>query len=139
VPLIVVAPGVTQPDATCMRAVSLVDLYPTLCELCSLPSPKRLDGTSLVPLLRDAEATDHPPAVTVLSGQHAAVRDDRWRLIRYGDGSEELYDHASDPNEWTNLASDAQHTAVKTELSRHLPKEIRTYDEERGFPNEPGF
>ncbi len=139
VPLIVVAPGVTQPESTCARAVSLVDLYPTLCELCDLPQPEGLDGASLVPLLRDAKAEGHPPAVTVLSGQHASVRSDRWRWIRYSDGSEELYDHASDPNEWTNLAGDANHAVMRAALARFLPEEIRTYEEERGFPNEPGF
>ena len=139
VPLIVVAPRVSTPGSRCERAVSLIDLYPTLCDLCGLPSPQRLDGASFVPLLREPEAVGHPPAVTVLGGRHAAVRTDRWRLIRYEDGSEELYDHDSDPNEWTNLASDSGHASVKEELARHLPETIRTFPENREFPNEPGF
>lgn len=139
VPLIVVAPDVTGPGGRSARAVSLVDLYPTLCELCALPVPGGLDGASLVPLLRDPKAGGHPPAVTILGGRHAAVRTDRWRLTRYGDGSEELYDHDADPNEWKNLAGDQRYADVKVELARHLPEEIRTYKEDLEFPNEPGF
>ena len=51
-----------------------------------------------------------------------AVRDERWRYIRYADGGEELYDHQGDPREWTNLAGDAQYTAVKNKLAAWLPK-----------------
>ncbi len=111
---------ISRPGATaerCDRAVSLIDLYPTLCDLCELPKPERLDGTSLVPLLDDPSAEGHPPAVTVMGGKHAAVRDDRWRLIRYGNGEDELYDHASDRNEWTNLA-DEEDTQWRERSSR---------------------
>ena len=51
-----------------------------------------------------------------------AVRDERWRYIRYADGSQELYDHDADPLEWKNLAGDAQYTAVKNKLAAWLPK-----------------
>jgi hypothetical protein len=54
-------------------------------------------------------------------GNHS-LRTSRWRYIRYADGSEELYDHDADPNEWTNLASQPQHAAVRKELSQWLPK-----------------
>lgn len=139
VPLIVVAPGMTDEGGRCARAVSLIDLYPTLCELCELPLPERNDGKSLVPLLKNPEAEGHPPAVTVLGGRHVAVRSDRWRFNRYADGSEELYDHEADPNEWTNLAKEEQYTAVKADLAKHLPETIATYEEDRSSPNEPGF
>ncbi len=55
--------------------------------------------------------------------QNHAVRSDRWRYIRYADGSEELYDESKDPLEWTNLAADARYGDAKTELARWLPKE----------------
>src|SRR5690606_6990942 len=108
VPLIVVAPGVTSAGSRCQRPVDLTALYPTLLQLCGLPTDDACDGTSLVPLLRDPDAAWQQPAVmTYLRGNHAG-RSDRWRYIRYADASEELYDHDADPDEWTNLAGDPQ-------------------------------
>ncbi len=122
VPLVIVAPGMTGEDSRCSRPVSLVDLYPTLIELCGLPPKEELDGTSLVPLLRDPSARwEQPALITYQRGNHA-VRSERWRYIRYADGSEELYDMETDPNEWTNLADRPQHAAVKGGLARWLPK-----------------
>lgn len=137
VPLIISQPGAKA--ERCNRSVSLVDLYPTLCDLCELPKPERLDGTSLVPLLEDPSAMEHPPAVMVMGGRHAAVRDDRWRLIRYGNGEEELYDHENDPNEWRNLAKDEKSSGEKTRLAAFLPNKIRTFEEDHSPPHEPGF
>ena len=50
------------------------------------------------------------------------MRSERWRYIRYADGSEELYDHRRDPHEWRNLALDRQYAAVIAEHRAHLPK-----------------
>ncbi len=122
VPLVVVAPGVTRPGSRCVRPVSLLDLYPTLMELCAIEPVARLDGESLLRLLKDPHAPRRRPALTTyLRGNHA-LRDDRWRYIRYADGGEELYDHRSDPNEWTNLADDPQYGPIKARLARWLPK-----------------
>jgi arylsulfatase A-like enzyme len=60
-------------------------------------------------------------AVTTHGFGNHAVRTDRWRYIRYEDGGEELYDHRSDPHEWTNLANDPAYSAVRRELAEHLP------------------
>jgi arylsulfatase A-like enzyme len=120
VPLIVSAPGGRR-GARSSRTVELLDLFPTLAELCGLEPPAGLDGASLVPLLDDPNAPFDRPALTSLDAGSHAVRTERWRYIRYRDGSEELYDHASDPHEWTNLAGDPQHTATRTELARLLP------------------
>jgi arylsulfatase A-like enzyme len=80
-------------------------------------------GPSLKPLLADpASAWDRPAVTTYLRNNHA-VRSERWRYIRYADGGEELYDHAADPHEWTNLAADPKHAAAKAELAKHLPPE----------------
>lgn len=123
VPLAIVAPGVAKAETRCERTVSLVDLYRTLGELCDLPAKDDLDGTSLVPLLRNPQmAWDRPALMTYQRGNHA-VRNERWRYIRYADGGEELYDHRSDPNEWANLATKPEHTNVKRELARWLPSE----------------
>ena len=66
---------------------------------------------------------DRPAVMTYLRNNHA-VRNDRWRYIRYADGSEELYDHHSDPHEWTNLAKDPAYDAIKEELRTWSPTEI---------------
>jgi arylsulfatase A-like enzyme len=121
VPLIFAGPGVAQ-NATCARPAELLDVYPTLLELCGLPVPDDLEGHSLRPQLVDSQAPRAWPAITTHNQGNHAVRSEGWRYIRYADGSEELYDVASDPNEWTNLAGDARHAATQRELARWLPK-----------------
>ncbi|MBN2449503.1 MAG: sulfatase [Lentisphaeria bacterium] len=120
VPLIFAGPGVT-PGARCSRPVELLDLYPTLSELCGLPPREGLEGISLQPLLRDAAAPRERPAITSHNQGNHAVRSEEWRYIRYADGSEELYHLARDPNEWTNLAGRADHAAVIAEHRAWLP------------------
>ena len=119
--LMMSAPGVTKPGARCGRAVSLIDVYPTLCDLAGIPLRPELEGVSLRPLLANAEAPWNRPAVcTYFRGNHA-VRSERWRYIRYSDGGEELYDHNADPQEWTNLAGKPEYGVVKQELGRWIP------------------
>ncbi len=129
VPLIIVAPGVAKPGSVCSAPVSLVDLYPTLLDLCALPAYERLDGDSLVPWLQDPAAPRDKPAYTINGGRHQSVRSERWRYIRYGDGSEELYDHESDPTEYRNLADNAEFDDIKRQLSAHFPPEIQQADD----------
>ena len=115
VPLVIVpqkaGTAAYQVDGSCASPVGLIDLYPTLVELCELPAQEGLDGQSLVPLLKDP-ARETKPVITTFDYQNYSIRDVRWRLIRYQDGSEELYDHDADPNEWHNLANDVRHEAV---------------------------
>jgi arylsulfatase A-like enzyme len=116
IPFIIAEPDGVVAGSRCSRTVGLVDIYPTLIELCGL-GRKQLDGASLVPLLRNPRAEWKRPAVmTFKRGQHA-VCTERYRYIRYSDGTEELYDDELDPHEWTNLASSAKHTQVKKELA----------------------
>lgn len=129
VPLSIYAPGITQPDSVSSQPVALIDLYPTLCDLAKLPLPEHLDGSSLKPLLLDpATKRDHPAITCMNGGKKAgfAVRDERWRYIRYVDDSEELYDHQTDPNEWTNLAAKPEHAALKATLAGFFPKEFKS-------------
>lgn len=129
VPLAIVAPKVTAPDTASKQAVSLVDLYPTLCDLTGVKAPAHLDGTSLKPLLADPTATRVKPAITTSGGgaqASYAARDARWRYIRYADGSEELYDHDADPFEWTNLAAAPENTTIKTQLAAFFPTEFKS-------------
>lgn len=122
VPLAIAAPGVGRPGAGTGRAASLLDIYPTLLDLCGLPAREQLEGESLVPVLREP-ALGGSRAVVTTRGYHThAVRDRHWRYFRYRDGSEELYDHRSDPNEWRNLAGDARFRGEKQRLARWLPE-----------------
>jgi arylsulfatase A-like enzyme len=124
VPLTLSVPGVTLPDTVCAQPVSLLDLYPTLVDLAGVESPTHLDGSSLKEMLVNPAAVRAKPAITTMGGEGKAsyaARSDRWRYIRYADGTEELYDHEKDPNEWTNVAHEAAHLAVKTALAAALP------------------
>lgn len=121
-PLIYVAPGVTKPGTRCDRPIDFMSFYPTLSELCSLPTPKHQEGVSVAPLLKDPRAAWERPALTTHGKGNHAVRSQRYRYIRYADGSEELYDHDADPMEWKNLAADAALAGVKKELAAYLPK-----------------
>ena len=120
VPLILAGPGI-KPGARCTRPVELLDIYPTLVELCRLSFWGKLEGHSLVPQLKNSDAARSWPAITTHNRGNHAVRSEQWRYIRYADATEELYDHARDPDEWTNLANDPQYAAIKHEHARWLP------------------
>jgi len=115
-------PGMTPERARCPRTVSLLDLYPTLLELCGLPAKSENEGISLVPLLKNPAADRQEPAVTTYKRGNHSVRTEDWRYTRYADGSEELYDHRKDEMEWTNLASDPSYAEIKGRLVKWLPK-----------------
>jgi len=119
VPLIFAGPGIAV--GRCGEPAELLDLYPTLAELCDLPAPEQ-EGHSLLPQLRQAETPRAWPAITTQSPGNHAVVTRQWRYIRYADQSEELYDLHSDPGEWTNLAGDPQFEKIKTELAGWMPQ-----------------
>ena len=120
VPLVIRLPGQST-GLVCQRPVELLSIYPTLLELCEVDAPGELDGVSIVPLLHDSSAAWTRPAVTTYQQNNHAVRSERYRYIRYVDGSEELYDHQTDPQEWVNLASDEKYASVIEEHARWLP------------------
>lgn len=119
VPLIFAGPKIAE--ARCSEPAELLDIYPTLSELCSLPLPEGLEGHSLVPQLKDAGAARPWPAITTHNHDNHGIRSRDWRYIRYADGSEELYHISSDPNEWTNLATRPEHSADLVEHRKWLP------------------
>lgn len=123
VPLIIAAPDVGRPNSRCNRPASLVDLFPTLIDLCGLSEVAQLDGCSLRPQLLDPSSPRPQPAIIQDENRHVAVRDERYRYIRYKDGTEELYDHRTDPNEWNNRADDVQLAEVKSKLSRWVTQD----------------
>jgi arylsulfatase A-like enzyme len=120
VPLVFAGPGVTA-GARSSRPAELLDIYPTLVELAGLPEKDGLEGLSLVPQLRDADAPRERPALTTHNHDNHGVRSEAFRYIRYADGSEELYDMRSDSNEWHNLAGLPEMAAVLEAHRRWLP------------------
>jgi arylsulfatase A-like enzyme len=128
VPFIIVAPGVTTPGSSTDKAVSLLDIYPTLADLAGLEIPAHVDGNNLRPLLQDPALDWDEAAITTYGYGNYTVRDNRYRYIVYSDGQEELYDHDNDPNEWTNLANDPQYAAIKAGLIARLPPEDQRAD-----------
>lgn len=131
VPMIMSGAGVTARGRVCPRTVELVDLYPTLADVCGLRgTPSRLHGQSVAPLLKQPNAAWTKPAVTqVRRAQEGgvmgyAIRTERYRYTMWADGSkgEELYDYQTDPRELKNLASDAGLAPLKAGLRAQLAK-----------------
>lgn len=128
-PLIITGPGVIKGKAT-KRTVELLDIYPTLADLCGLAgAPKNLAGRSLRPLLKNPNARWDNPAITqVQRGGQAdrfmgySVRDERWRYTEWDEGKRgvELYDEINDPREMNNLANDPKYAKIVAEMKRLL-------------------
>ena len=121
VPLLFAGPGI-PPEKICREPVSLIDIYPTLIDLCKLPENSRLEGLTLVPQLHDPAHLRERPAITSSYFGNHAIRSRDWRLIVYADGAKELYDHRNDPDEFHNLAHDPAHRAIQDQLVRWLPQ-----------------
>lgn len=138
-PLMIRAPGAKSNGQPCNSLVEFVDIYPTLCELAHLPTPKNLAGKSLAPLLEDATASVKDAAFSqfprLMGGRDHmgyAMRTDRYRYVEWLDAvdgkivARELYDHASDAGENENLAVQPEHTKLLDSLSaklwKHLPR-----------------
>ena len=120
VPLVFAGPGVGAGQRS-GRSAELLDIYPTLSELCGLDVAEDLEGLSLVPQLQDPAAPRDRPAITTHNRNNHGVRTESWRYIRYADGSEELYDMVNDPSEFTNLAANPAYAERKRALGKHLP------------------
>ena len=137
VPLIIAVPGMPHPGAKTRALVELVDIYPTLLEVCGLPPVKGLEGRSLVPLLADpacagkeAVLSEHPhpfyvPKSTTMG---YAVRTDRYRYVEWRDIAShavvgrELYDYETDPYETINHINDPADASVVTHMQQLLLK-----------------
>jgi iduronate 2-sulfatase len=147
VPLLIVAPGVSAKGGVATSPVSLVDLYPTLCDLCRVPAPTGLQGQSLVPLLRDPKVMGRGWALTqiVRAGRPKSgvagnpqerssryfgysLRTPRWRYTEWDEGrhGRELYDHDADPRELTNRADNPEIVSHVDELSRQLRAAVKS-------------
>ncbi|MCJ8319978.1 MAG: sulfatase-like hydrolase/transferase [Colwellia sp.] len=122
VPLVIKLPKQVQ-GQKCHQVVSLLDIYPTLTQLCQLPDVPSNEGLSLNTLINNPEHNRSQPAITTWGYKNHSVRDEHWRYIQYRDGSEELYNHQNDAHEHYNLAKNTKYNAIKEKLKLWLPKE----------------
>lgn len=116
-------PELTEADQVCSKPVSLLDIYPTLIDLCNLEAPDHpLDGISIKPQLLNLE-TERNPAVITHGIGNDAVCSERYTYIKYSDGGEELYDRLEDPNQWCSLADKAKYRSLMDSLNIYTTKE----------------
>jgi uncharacterized sulfatase len=137
VPLLIGGAGVSKRNVVSRRTVELLDLYPSLADLCELKNvPANLHGRSLVPLTRKVDAVWDKPAVTQVrrlnpqsqqSLMGYSLRTERYRYTEWGEGSvgEELYDYETDPRELTNLAAVGGSAGTKSELRKRLRETLQ--------------
>jgi uncharacterized sulfatase len=109
--------------------VELVDIYPTLVELCGLSKPLGLEGRSLRPLLDDPGRAGKAAAYTQVRRENClgrSVRTARWRYTEWDDGRQgtELYDHDTDPREYVNLAGDPKWGEVQSRMRALLSARV---------------
>ncbi len=124
VPFIWAGPGIAK-NETVDATVSLIDIYPTLSELCNLPVrvDRRFDGESLVPVLIDPSmAEDRTVMVPDDEPGAYAMINSSWRYIHYRDGTEELYNVQDDPHEWNNLAAKSEYEPIKQRMQTSAPR-----------------
>jgi arylsulfatase A-like enzyme len=126
VPLIIIPPKRSAEQfpklgQSCASPVGLIDLYPTLAELCQVQPPDSLDGQSLVPLLKDPQGSTGQVVLTSFDPGNVSLRSLQWRYIRYADETEEFYDLMNDPNEWANLAGKTEHEKLLTQFRGQIP------------------
>lgn len=106
----------------CDKVVGLIDIYPTLVDLCGLPANEKVVGRSLMPLLKNPRIQWDYPTLTYRKDGGKAVRYKHYRYIEYGDGSQELYDQKKDPNEWDNLAKNIEYKNILKMMRELLVK-----------------
>ncbi len=137
-PMMFAGPGV--PSGKVIHApVELLSVYPTLLELTNLPRYERNEGKSLVALMDGRDKPANYVALTTYGRYNHSVRTGDWRYTRYEDGSEELYDHRKDPNEWTNLAGDKHYEKTLVQLRKHLPQVNVPWTKHSAYNFQPYF
>jgi iduronate 2-sulfatase len=125
IPLIIAAPG--KLPAVCSSLAQLMDLYPTLVEMCGLELPEHLQGRSLAPVLDDPQARIHEFVHCAFGSQpkvNHLIRTERHAYMAWHDGTAELYDMAGDPQQFTNLAEAEDSEEVLATLKGHLKSHL---------------
>ena len=131
VPLIIRMPG--KKPAVCHSLVELLDLYPTLSNLCGLEVPKHLQGKDISKMMTDPAKEVRSAAFSV-NGKGFLLREQDWAYIAYGkngQGDEELFDMKQDPKQFTNLAKDPKHAQIIARFQKQMAtklREVRTND-----------
>ncbi len=126
VPLVVAGPGI--PKGRREALVYLMDLYPTFCELAGAPVPEGVEGRSLLPVAQGRQERVRDVLYTAYRDCMRAVRDDRWKLIRYPlVDRTQLFDLQADPHELNNRATDPAQAGKVAELMAILEREQKAY------------
>lgn len=129
VPLVFSGRGIARGRSNAMAY--LFDVYPTVCELTGVAVPPGLDGKSLAPVLAGKADKVREYAFTAYGTVQRAIRDERWKLIRYPQiNKTQLFDLQADPREMTDLAAKPEHAAKVQELTAALEKAQRQYGDE---------
>ncbi len=123
------APGTSTGNLT-----SLLDIYPTLAELCQLSPRTDYDGMSLTGMLADPSTPVVRPIISTYDYGSYSIRYENWHYIRYIDGSEELYDLETDPEEWNNRAREVGLSDTKAMLAGFIPDNPIDLPEESLIP-----
>jgi arylsulfatase A-like enzyme len=118
--MMIKVPGVTPKNKRCDGVVNLIDMYPTLVDLCGLPANPENDGRSFAELIRNPDMKWNYPTLTTYGIGNHRIYDGRYSYITYK-GAEELYDHKNDPMEWKNLARNPEFDAIKERLKEFVP------------------
>lgn len=126
-------------NQTSNAPVQLLDIYPTLTDLCKLPRNELNEGNSLVPILTNSKKQTIHPALSFYGVGNVAVRTEDYRLMQYEDGSIEFYDMKNDPNEWHNLAKDKKHQQTIAEMKTFIPKQWASLSKYNAFSVNPYF
>jgi arylsulfatase A-like enzyme len=119
--------------------VEMLSIYPTLLELSGLTAYGKNEGNSLVSMMQNDKGINDSYALTTFGMNNHTVKVDGYRYIRYEDGTEEFYDHSSDPNEWNNEAKNPKYKSKIDDLKKLLPKSNANWDESSSYTFQPYF
>ncbi len=131
VPMLWAGPGLAK-GAKLDASAMLLDIYPTLVELCGLKPDQGMDGQSLAAALKNPAAAKDRYAFTIAAPNEYSVVNTQWRYIHYADGAEEFYNEKSDSPEWTNLATKPEYRSQMDLMKAAAPASFAAPGKKRG-------